>query len=186
MCSSLWLANLHKHLKPCFHILVKQEAYEGEVIISMSSSNEEGAQQFKTDAEADSSRRSLQDQNAAQKYIADVSASILEEASPPATGIRAWGVQVNGKDITITFYLTYPEGTSKADVESNMKKVQDSAAVKSSSEEGATALKSYGIDETGITVTGEASVVESNAAHMYRLLGIFGVLAPLAAFLIAA
>jgi len=183
--SSLWLAHLHKHLTPCSHILVKQEAFEGEVTMSMSSSTEEGAQQFKTDAE-DSRRRSLQNQNAAQKYIADVSASILAEASPPATGVRAWDVKVNGKVITITLYITYPEGTSKADVESSMKKVQDSAAVKSSAKEGAASLASYGVDETSITVTGKASAVESNAAHMYKLLGVIGVLAPLAAFLIAA
>ena len=50
--------------------------------MSMSSSTEEGAQRFKTDAEADSRRRSLQNQNAAQKYVADVSASILAEVSP--------------------------------------------------------------------------------------------------------
>jgi len=177
---------LHKHLTPCSHILVKQEAIEGEVTMSMSSSTEAGAQQLKTDAEAGSRCRSLQNQNAAQKYVADVSASILAEASPPATGVRAWDVKVNGKVITITVYLTYPEGTSKADVESSMKKVQDSAAVKSSAKEGAASLASYGVDETSITVTGKASAVESNAAHMYKLLGVIGVLAPLAAFLIAA
>ena len=76
---------------------------------------------------------------------------------------------MNGKVITITVYITYPEGTSKADVESSMKKVQDSAAVKSSAIEGAAALASYGVDETSITVTGKASAVESNAAHIICL-----------------
>ena len=50
--------------------------------MSMSSSTEAGAQQLKTDAEAGSRCRSLQNQNAAQKYVADVSASILAEVSP--------------------------------------------------------------------------------------------------------
>jgi len=158
-----------KHLTPCNHMLIKQEALEGEATMSMSSRIEEGAQQFKINAEADSRRRSLQQQNAAQKYVADVSASILAEASPPATGVRAWDVQVNGKVITINLYLSYPKGTRMADVESSMKKVQDSAAVKSSSKKGAAALASYGVDETSITVTGKASAVESNAAHIICL-----------------
>jgi len=49
-----------KHLTPCNHMLIKQEALEGEATMSMSSRIEEGAQQFKINAEADSRRRSLQ------------------------------------------------------------------------------------------------------------------------------
>jgi len=152
-------------------------------MMTLTSSTSEGSLQFKTDAESDSSRRSLLAQNAAQKYVADAMAAVYAEASPPATS-ASWTVTIADRLITITITLTHPSGTKQSDIEASLQKVKDSAAVKNSAKNGASTLTSYGVDDNSIVITGEVTGGDTSAASMVSM-SLAGVLALMACVLIA-
>jgi len=185
LCSSVVLQNgirdaiILSFLMP----ITMQSTLKGKAMMTLTSSTSEGSLQFKTDAESDSSRRSLLAQNAAQKYVADAMAAVYAEASPPATS-ASWTVTIADRLITITITLTYPSGTKQSDIEASLQKVKDSAAVKNSAKNGASTLTSYGVDDNSIVITGEVTGGDTSAASMVSM-SLAGVLALMACVLVA-